>query len=188
MVNNYEYIIASLPVLGKDAGSVDADALVQSVRNQCSDSDNALIDKLLDGFDAEKLDAAFYEEALKSRNHFLREYLLFDLKVRNTKAEYLNSVLGRPLDQDVIPLGEEFDDKTRVMEILQGTDILKRERALDELMWEKADSLTELDLFDIDIILAFIAKIKIADRWSKLDEETGRELFRRLVNEIRNTR
>ena len=47
-MNNYEYIIASLPVLGKDAGSVDADALVQSVRNQCSDSDNALIDKLLD--------------------------------------------------------------------------------------------------------------------------------------------
>ena len=55
-------------------------------------------------------------------------------------------------------------------------------------MWEKADSLTELDLFDIDIILAFIAKIEIADRWSKLDEDTGRELFRRLVNEIRNTR
>ena len=73
-------------------------------------------------------------------------------------------------------------------EILSGSDILARERGLDDVMWEKADSLTELDLFDIDIILAFIAKIKIADRWNKLDPETGRELFRRLVSEIRNTK
>lgn len=187
-MNNYEYIIASLPVLGKDAGRLDAEALVQAIRGQCSESDNGLIDKLLDGFDAEKLDLAFYEDALRSRNHFIREFLRFDLQVRNTKAEYLNSVLGRPGQQDVLPLEEEFDDKPCVMEILQGADILKRERALDELMWEKADALIQMDLFDIDVILAFIAKIKITDRWNKLDEDTGRELFRRLVNEIRNTR
>lgn len=186
-MNNYEYIIASLPVLGKDARSLDADALVQGIRGQCSASDNALIDRLMDAFDAEKLDAAFYEAALGSRNHFLREFLRFDLQVRNTKVEYLNSVLGRPEGQDVLPMEEEFDEKPRVMEILSGTDILKREKGLDDLMWEKADSLTQMDLFDIDIILAFIAKIMIASRWSKLDEETGREMFRRLVNEIRKT-
>ena len=187
-MNNYEYIIASLPVLGKDAGSLDADSLILAIRGECSEADNRLIDKLLDGFDPEKLDAAFYESALKSGNHFLREYLRFDLQVRNTKVEYLNSVLGRLDGLDVIPLEQDFDDKPRVMEILSGTDILKREKGLDDLMWEKAETLTHMDVFDIDIILAFIARIKIADRWSKLDEDTGRELFRRLVNEIRNTR
>lgn len=187
-MNNYEYIIASLPVLGKDARNLDADALVEGIRKQCSAGDNAMIDRLLDGFKADKLDAAFYEAALGSGNHFLREFMRFDLQVRNTKVEYLNSVLGRPEGLDIIPLEEEFDEKPRVMEILSGTDILKREKGLDDLMWEKADALTQLDVLDVDIILAYIAKIMIASRWSKLDENTGREMFRRLVNEIRKTR
>ena len=37
-------------------------------------------------------------------------------------------------------------------------------------------------------ILGFTAKLKIIDRWNKLDPETGRELFRKLVDEIRKTR
>ena len=41
--------------------------------------------------------------------------------------------------------------------------------------------------FDIDILLSFITKLKITDRWSKLDPESGRELFRRLVGEVRGT-
>ncbi|MBO4671911.1 MAG: DUF2764 family protein [Bacteroidales bacterium] len=187
-MNNYEYIIASLPVLGKDAVGLDADALISGIRSRCTDADNALIDKLLDGFNPDKLDAAFYDEALKSSNHFLREFLRFDLQVRNTKVEYLNTVLERLDGLDIIPYEQEFTEKSRVMEILSGTDILKREKALDDLMWEKADSLILMDLFDIDVILAFIAKLKIADRWHKLDEGTGREMFRHLVNEIRNTR
>ena len=55
-------------------------------------------------------------------------------------------------------------------------------------MWAKADELVQMHIFDVDIILAFIAKLKIADRWNKLDPESGREMFRRLVQEIRNTR
>ena len=44
-----------------------------------------------------------------------------------------------------------------------------------------------MDVFDIEAILGFIAKLKIIDRWDKLDPETGRELFRKLVEEIRST-
>ena len=55
-------------------------------------------------------------------------------------------------------------------------------------MWQKAEELTMLHLFDIDVILAFIAKIKITDRWNRLDPQTGRRMFRTLVEEIRQTR
>ena len=30
-------------------------------------------------------------------------------------------------------------------------------------------------------------RLKITDRWLKLDEKTGKELFRKLVDEIRST-
>lgn len=188
-MNNYEYIIASLPV-PETAKALDAGGLVQAIRSQCSPHDNSLIDCLEDGFTPDRLGEEFYRKALDSRNRFIREYFLWDLRVRNTKTEYLNSKLGRPAGMDLIDLpgSRDFDEKPQVQAILSGTDILLRERGLDDLMWNKADELTQLHLFDVDILLAFIAKIKITDRWNKLDPESGRALFRTLVEEIRQTR
>ena len=36
-------------------------------------------------------------------------------------------------------------------------------------------------------ILGFLAKLKITDRWLKLDPATGRKLFRRFTEEVRAT-
>ena len=188
-MNNYEYIIASLPV-PETAGTLDADSLTEAIRSQCSPADNKLIDLLSAGFEPASLTPGFYEKALASRNSFIREYFQWDLRVRNTKTEYLNSRLSRPEGADLIDLpgALEFDEKPQVLRILSGSDILARESSLDDLMWQKAEELTMLHLFDIDVILAFIAKIKITDRWNKLDPQTGRRMFRTLVEEIRQTR
>ena len=194
-MNNYEYIIASLPVPAPDSQDLDAGALVGFIRSQCSPSDCALIDSLLDSFDGEKLNYDFYSGILKSRNRFLREFVTFDLQMRNVKVEYLNKVLARPEGLDIMPVpgheeddGSSFDAAPAIMSVLEQDDILSRERGLDRLLWEKAEELTRMNLFDIDVILAFIAKLQITDRWNKLDPQTGRELFRKLVQEIRNTR
>ncbi len=54
-------------------------------------------------------------------------------------------------------------------------------------MWAHIEELTLNDLFDIELILGFTAKLKIADRWEKLDPETGQKFFRKLVQEIRSS-
>lgn len=189
-MNNYEYIIASLPVPDESAGKLDAESVLADIKSLCSETDNRLIDLLLDSFDPDKLDAAFYERALSSHNAFIREYLRYDLRVRNVKVEYINRSLGRQEGIDVMPEpGDgDFDGKAEVDDVLEQSDILARERGLDKLMWNKADELVLMHVFDLDVILAFVAKIKITDRWNKLDPQTGRELFRRLVDEIRKTR
>ena len=188
-MNNYEYIIASLPV-PDSSFALDAEALVASIKDQCSPADNKLLDFLLDGFKPANLDRAFYERALKSRNSFIREYFLWDLRVRNTKTVFLNERLERPSGEDVIdiPGGTLFDEEKQVLAVLSTPDILQRERGLDKLMWDKAEDLTLLHNFDIDVILAFVARIMITDRWNKLDPESGRAMFRSLVEEIRQTR
>ena len=71
--------------------------------------------------------------------------------------------------------------------MLAGNDIIARERGLDLLMWNHIEESTVHDFFDIDAILAFTAKLKIIDRWDKLDPQTGAELFRRMVTDIRAT-
>lgn len=193
-MNNYEYIVASLPVIepGSRLGSSSAaNAIIDDIREQLSNKDNALVTMLLDGFDPEKLNAGFYRACIGSGSRFLREYFLFDLFLRNTKVEYLNASLGRPEGKDVLLLEEledyEFEQKEEIVEILSGTDIIGREKGLDMAIWEHVEEVTTMDVFDMDAILGFIARLKIIDRWDKLDPETGAELFRRLIKEIRAT-
>ena len=193
-MDNYEYIIAGLPALQQapsGASHADADRIMASIREQLSEKDNALVDLLLSGWDAESLDSAFYLKALNHRNRFIREYFAYDLNLRNLKVEYLNKSLGRPEDMDIVRLegmdGSDFEGRQEIMSVLEGADILKRERGLDDLMWKKIEELTIMDVFDIEVILGFIARLKIIDRWDKLDPDTGNELFRKLVEEIRAT-
>lgn len=190
-MNNYEYLIASLPDITpdwKDSGEMSGDAFVDWLREGCSDSDRKLIDFLREGFAAENLNKDFYLRALSHRDRFLREYFRFDLNVRNAKVEYLNRELGRAAGTDIFLTDENgFEEEARLGSVLGSGDILSREKGIDDLMWEKIESLTTFDYFDIDAILGFIAKLNIAMRWNRLDPETGREMFSRIVKEVRGS-
>ena len=190
-MNNYEYLIASLPDITpdwKDSGEMSGDAFVDWLREGCSDSDRKLIDFLREGFAAENLNKDFYLRALSHRDRFLREYFRFDLNVRNAKVEYLNRELGRAAGTDIFLTDENgFEEEARLGAVLGSGDILSREKGIDDLMWEKIERLTTFDYFDIDAILGFIAKLNIAMRWNRLDPETGREMFSRIVKEVRGS-
>ena len=190
-MNNYEYLIASLPDITpewKDTGEMSGDAFVDWLREGCSDSDRKLIDFLREGFAAENLNKDFYLRALSHRDRFLREYFRFDLNVRNAKVEYLNRELGRAAGTDIFLTDENgFEEEARLGAVLGSGDILSREKGIDDLMWEKIESLTTFDYFDIYAILGFIAKLNIAMRWNRLDPETGREMFSRIVKEVRGS-
>lgn len=192
-MNNYEYIIASLPVLQAGyRGPLDAEGLLEEIREQLSATDAASLQLVLDGWNANALGEEFYASAAKSRSAFIREYFLYDRLLRNAKVAWLNKSLGRPEGQDIMPApgadttDEDFEDQARAAEVLAGSDILERERGLDNLLWERIDSLTIMHVFDLDVILGFAAKLQIVNRWLKLDETTGRELFARLVSDMKS--
>ncbi len=193
-MNNYEYIVASLPDLKLEdskGGNLSAEKLIAEIRGQLSRKDNVVMDFLLSAYDPEQLNADFYTRALAHKNRFVREWSAFDLDLRNTTVAYLNDSLGRAKGQDQILLegreDAEFPEQSAAESILRGTDILKRERGLDELRWQKINEITLMDYFDLEIILGFVAKLKIIDRWLQLDPDSGRALFRRLVEDIRST-
>ncbi len=190
-MSNFEYIIASLPYLtpgyhyAEGKGFQD---VLGEIRRDLSARDNATLDFLLKGFDADLLDAPFYEEALHGGNRFLREYFRFDLNLRNAKVRYLNRQLARDAEQDVLGIdGGEFEEASKVDAVLQGTDLIAREKGLDDLTWAKVDALSTFHYFDLTAVLAYVTKLHIADRWLALDEARGRELFRKLVDEVRGT-
>ena len=190
-MNNYEYIISSLPAISLDwkfGGGASFETYVDWIKSQLSEADIKVVDRLLDGYKDENLTREFYEAALKDGNRFLKEYYTFDLNVRNGKARFLNKAFERPLDQDTIKLETgEFPEGPKLEEALNAPDLLSRERGLDSLMWDKINEITTFDYFDLEAILGFIARLHIIGRWFALDEKTGREMFRRLVDEVRGT-
>lgn len=190
-MNNYEYIISSLPAISLDwkfGEGASFETYVDWIKSQLSEADIKVVDRLLDGYKDENLTREFYEAALKDSNRFLKEYYTFDLNVRNGKARFLNKAFERPLDQDTIKLETgEFAESPRLEEALNAPDLLSRERGLDSLMWDKILEITTFDYFDLEAILGFIARLHIIGRWFALDEKTGREMFIRLVNELRGT-
>ena len=210
-MSNYEYIISSLPWLSTGyvygEGS-DFDSTIEEIRRDLSEKDEAVLDFLLKGLGAEALDGDFYNEALHHSDRFIREYFRFDLNRRNAQVEYLNRSLGREEGEDMITglagpdadfitdrldidlarfSGGEFEEKDRLGEILSGKDLLEREKGIDDLVWDKINSLTVFNYFDIDAILGYVAKLSIADRWLRLDPAAGREKFAKLVAEVKGT-
>ena len=205
-MSNFEYIISSLPYLTMDfkySGQAGFNSVISDIKRDLDEHDQGLVDFLIKGFSDKVLDADFYAQALKGRNRFLREYFRFDLNLRNAKVRYLNAQLGREPDLDLMTgedpeaedvdidgfrfTGGEFEEAIKVDTILSNTDLVAREKGLDDILWDKIDSLATFHYFDIEAVLAYIAKLHIVTRWLKLDEEVGRDAFRRLLKDVRGT-
>ena len=201
-MNNYVYIIAGLPDFTPDwrQGEKSLDKYLEQMHELLSTKDNEVIAFIMKGFDKDQIGPDFYKEALSHRLGFIREFFQFDMNVRNQKVRYLNNALGRAPEKDVLSLRDpeaeetglepeepEFKEAGRLQAILEGGDILSRERGIDDLYWDKIDELTLFDYLNFDRILGVAAKMMIIRRWLILDEETGRAMFKKLVDEVRGT-
>lgn len=190
MSGNYTYIVASIPVLNPefkpDGGSCTG--MLEWIDSQLGTADRQTLRVLRDGFDREKLTEEFYNAALTSKNKFIRGFFAADLNLRNAKVAYLNKALGREDGTDVIALPcPESMDSARIAGIFAQKDLLERERAIDNYLWQKADELTLFEYFSLDKILAIAAKLCIIERWLALDETTGRQMLRTLVHDVRGS-
>ena len=201
-MNNYVYIIAGLPDLTPDwrQGDKSLEDYLHQVKELLSEKDQKTLKLIEDGFNKEKIGLEFYKEALACSSTFIQEFFQFDLNVRNAKVRYLNQALGRDPQKDVLSLVDpdaeeqgieveepEFKEAARLQAILEGKDILARERGIDDLYWDKIDEITLFDYLNFSKVLGLVVKMMIIRRWLLLDEEAGRAMFKRLVDEVRGT-
>ena len=201
-MNNYVYIIAGLPDFTPDwrQGDKSLEDYLHQVKELLSEKDQETLRLIEDGFNKEKIGLEFYKEALASRSTFIQEFFQFDLNVRNAKVRYLNQALGRDPQKDVLSLVDpdaeeqgieveepEFKEAARLQGILEGKDILARERGIDDLYWDKIDEITLFDYLNFSKVLGLVVKMMIIRRWLLLDEAAGRAMFKRLVDEVRGT-
>ena len=190
-MGNFEYIISSLPFLTADFKYAEGQGfgqVMEEIRESLSEKDAQALDFLLKGFQDSELTPEFYAEAEQQSLPFLRDYFDFDRNVRNRKVRYLNKQLGRPEEEDLVRLREEepeFEQEATVDAALGEVDLISREKALDDIAWAWLDEYAMFHYFDLTAVLAYVAKLRIVNRWLALDEKKGRELFKRLVEEVK---
>ena len=189
-MNNYVYIVASLPeiAVNYEGTSFDYAAVKEQIVELLSEDDQKLVELLEEGFDENTLGAEFYAKAAESKNRFIREYFDFDGRLRNMKVAYLAKRLDKQGTQYLVDMPEaDFEEESQIKEILENADFVLREQKMDELKWEKASDIARMDYFNMNAILAFLVKAKTVQRWAELDKAKGEEMFRKLVKEVRGT-
>ncbi len=190
-MNNYEYIIASLPNLRIDIDSQDSlneQDIYEFILDNCSEKDREKINFLLSSYDENQLNKDFYLKALSSRNTFIAEYFNFDLLLKNLKVKHINKALGRDDNQDIfLESRGEIEESEDINKALSQDNLLQKERDIDAIVWKKVEELNCFDYFNLNVVLGFIIKLNIVLRWLKLDKEEGKKLFRQLVEEIRGS-
>ena len=210
-MNNYHYIIASLPVLtkGGEDRSFNLAKIREEILAQCSEKDCQAIDFFCRIFEGGNLDKDFYLKAQGSQSRLTRLYSKLDRQIRNMTVASAAKVLYSPEQAEELtqkyqieispdPYGDYIEpadteadllatDRQALTSIFSDENIVSKEKRLDEFKWDKINSFTTLDFFNIDCILAFLAKGHLVSRWLKLDAGEGKHLFRKLVAEVRGT-
>ena len=194
-MGNYHYIIAGLPelMLNADNRSFSYDAVRESVWNSSGEKDRRLIEWLDFGTLESNLTSHFYRAAFKCRSRFIRQYFALDLEIRNRKVNYVAGKMQKDADKYrlAVDCGVELDLSEEQLNKLSGIfadkNILEKEQQLDKFKWDFISGLNGYGEFNMDVILAFLAKGKLIDRWNRLDAKTGEEMFRKLVDEVRGT-
>ncbi len=151
-----------------------------------------------------KLTSNYYEYLLQSGNQFMNDYVRYELNLRNV----LTALNGRKYDMDIsadiigegdieyalkrsrardFGLANDIDNLESIIHLHEIPNLLDRELKLDLMRWQSLDEATFFNYFSIEKVLAFIVKVFIVERWISLDEEKGKELFKRLITDLENS-
>lgn len=205
-MNNYPYLIAGLPEIFPDfeKSSYNIDLLFDRIKDNIEPNEKRYLEWLLFGLKGENLTSHFYREVFKTRNRFLNEFFRFDLNMRNIQAAFISKNMGMDVSEFLIGdnelvtsiktsrsadfgASEFFEESAKLIAVLSNSNILEKEQGLDLMRWNKASQLTIFNYFDIDWLLSFATRLSLAKRWDALDKKMGAELFKKLVNEVRET-
>ena len=188
-MGNYHYIIAGLPelVLNADNKAFSYVSVREQIYLSSTEKDRRFIEWFDFGTNEDNLNAHFYRAAMNCKNRFIRLYFALDLEIRNRKVDFVAGKMERSGDAYKVQVKNDIDlnlneeQLTRLQSIFANKNILEKEQLLDK------SGLNGYGEFNMDVILSFLAKGKLIDRWNKLDRKAGEEMFRKLVDEVRGT-
>ncbi len=143
----------------------------------------------------------YYNHVMACSNEFLRDWFEFDLNIRNIVAginarkhelkgdkyligdNYIVQAVRKSTLKD-FGLANDFEYMEKLISVQDNDNLLERERAMDMMRWDYLDEANTFNYFTVEVLLAYIIKLQMVQRWLDMDQETGQELFRKLLDEL----
>ncbi|MCG8410849.1 MAG: DUF2764 domain-containing protein [Bacteroidales bacterium] len=144
----------------------------------------------------------YYNYVLKTKNKFLKQWFEFNLNLNNIlighncrkyNVDAEKQLIGNSfVTQSILNnnakdfgLDSEISYINEVIALAENDNLLAREKGVDNLRWNKVEEVTLFDYFSIEVVLAYTIKLDIAYRWLELDEETGRQMFAEIIDNLK---
>ncbi len=151
--------------------------------------------------DKKRLMTLYYQYLISHENRFIREWFELELNLNNIIAAMNARKHGIDIAHEVVMandlselllknssrdfgIGGSFEYIEQILTVFDETDLLKREKSIDLIKWEWLDENTFFDYFTIEKLIAFYIKLRMIERWTSLDPETGKEMFEKLTREL----
>ncbi|NDV46694.1 DUF2764 family protein [Paludibacter sp. 221] len=152
--------------------------------------------------DEDYLAGLYYEYAMQNNNEFLHNWFEFNLNINNLLAAIACRKYGFEPQQYIIGNNEIaqilrksnardfgltgiFDELDAVVKISEESNLLSREKQIDELKWNWLEEHTFFDYFTIERVLSFVLKCELINRWKPLTQEKGTKIFRELLDSLK---
>lgn len=149
------------------------------------------------------LAALYYEYAMKSENKFISSWFEFNLTINNILVAFTARKYKWDIAQNIVGNTEvcealrtsgardfgltgTVDFFDQLVKISETAELIEREKKLDSLRWHWMEEATFFDYFTIERLFVFLLQLEMIERWISLDKEKGNQLFRSIIESLKN--
>ncbi|MGE5279499.1 MAG: DUF2764 family protein [Deltaproteobacteria bacterium] len=148
-----------------------------------------------------RLEEYFYERMARHENGFIRAYFRFDRALRNIIAALDRrrtsgapaGLVGQETDDDLVlyklrtdagpdfGLAGDLEFITALIEAYEDGDPTVIERTCDAARWTHIETLNAFRYFEVEVLLGFLLKLMICERWLRLEAHHGQEALEKYL-------
>lgn len=145
----------------------------------------------------------YYAYAMECHNAFISSWFEFNLNINNVltaltarkyKFDVASNIVGctdlsnaiRTSNARDFGLTGTLEYLDQLMRISETEELVEKEKKIDVLKWNWMEDATFFDYFTIERIFVFLLKLEMIERWISLDKEKGNEIFRNIIESLKN--
>ena len=149
------------------------------------------------------LAALYYSYGMSSNNAFIASWFEFNLNLNNIlaalaarkyKLEVSSVIVGatsiceqlRTSNARDFGLNETLKYFEALQRIADIEELVEREKKVNMLKWKWVEDESFFHYFTIERIFVFLMQLEMIERWISLDKEKGNELFRKMIQDLKN--
>lgn len=151
----------------------------------------------------DSLAALYYQYGIECKNEFVSSWFGFNLTLNNVlvaltarkyKIDVPQNIIGETEVSEALRtsgardfgLGAEVDYFEQLVKISEIDELLEREKRIDSLKWNWIEDAVFFHYFSVERLFAFLLRIEMIERWLALDKERGKELFREIIDSLKD--